>query len=57
MNVKILSVVLMMFLSLTFSGCGEKQYITKTVEVTVPVKCITPTVKCNIQKIIGNIKK
>lgn len=50
MNVKILSVVLMMFLSLTFSGCAEKQYITKPVEVVVPVKCVTPTVKCNIQK-------
>lgn len=50
MNVKKLSVVLMMFLILIFSGCSEKQYITKTVEVKVPVKCITPTVKCNIQK-------
>lgn len=50
MNVKILSVVLMLFLSLTFSGCAEKQYITKTKEVYIPTKCVVPEVKCNIQK-------
>lgn len=50
MNVKILSVVLMMFLILTFSGCAEKQYITETKEVYIPTKCIVPKVKCDIQK-------
>ena len=50
MNVKILSVVLMMFLSLTFNGCAEKQYITETKEVYIPTKCIVPEVKCDIQK-------
>lgn len=50
MNVKILSVVLMMLLSLTFNGCAEKQYITETKEVYIPTKCIIPEVKCDIQK-------
>ena len=49
MSVKILSVVLMMSLSLTFNGCAEKQYITKTKEVYIPTKCIVPEVKCDIQ--------
>ena len=40
-----------MFLSLTFSGCAEKQYIniTETKEVYIPTKCIVPEVKCDIQ--------
>ena len=33
MNVKILSLFLMMFVSLSFSGCSQKEYITKVEEV------------------------
>ena len=50
MNVKILKMLLTMFLILIFSGCGDKQYVTKTEDVLIPIQCKTPTVVCNIKK-------
>lgn len=51
MNVKILSLFLMMFVSLSFSACSQKEYVTKVVEVKVPVKCVTPDVSCDFDKV------
>ena len=50
MNVKTLKVFLMMFVILSFNGCSQKEYITKTVEVKIPVQCITPDVYCDFNK-------
>ena len=46
MNVKILKVLLMLFVMLVTSGCAEKVYIDRPIEVKVPVKCLTPEVTC-----------
>lgn len=50
MSAKILKALLMIFVSLSLSGCSQKEYITKTVEVKVPIKCVTPDVVCDFNK-------
>lgn len=46
MNVKILKSCLMIFVLLVISGCSEKVYVDRPVEVKVPVKCVVPDVVC-----------
>lgn len=46
MNVKILNSLLMIFVMLAISGCTEKVFVDRPVEVKVPVKCKVPEVKC-----------
>lgn len=36
----------MIFVVLGISGCAEKVYIDRPVEVKIPVKCVVPEVKC-----------
>lgn len=53
MNVKILSLLLMIFAIILFSGCATKKevvYMDRIVEVKTPVKCETPKVECNFNK-------
>lgn len=38
---------LMLLIPLAFSACCETQYVYKTVEVKVPVKCTTPDTFCS----------
>lgn len=37
----------MIFVLLGISGCTEKVYVDRPIEVSVPVKCIVPDVVCN----------
>ena len=46
MSVKISKCLLMIFVVLGISGCAEKVYVDRPVEVKVPVKCEVPEVKC-----------
>lgn len=47
MNVKKLRNLLMILGLLGIStGCAEKVYVDRPVEVKVPVKCVVPEVKC-----------
>ena len=46
MNVKILKSLLMISVVLGISGCTEKVYVDRPVEVKIPVKCVVPEVKC-----------
>lgn len=47
MNVKILKNLLIVLALLGIStGCAEKVYVDRPVEVKVPVKCVVPEVKC-----------
>lgn len=46
MNVKILRNCLIVLGMLGFSGCTEKVYVDRPIEVKVPVKCKVPEVKC-----------
>ena len=46
MSVKISKCLLMIFVVLGISGCAEKEYVDRPVEVKVPVKCEVPEVKC-----------
>lgn len=47
MNVKILKSLLIIFVMLAISGCTEKVFVDRPVEVKVPVKCVVPEVVCN----------
>lgn len=53
MNVKILSLLLMIFVIVLFSGCSNKEivYMDRIVEIKTPVKCETPKVECNFNKV------
>lgn len=47
MNAKILKNLLIVLALLGIStGCAEKVYVDRPVEVKVPVKCVVPEVKC-----------
>ena len=47
MNVKTLKSLLIVFVLLVIStGCADKVYVDRVVEVKVPVKCIVPEVVC-----------
>lgn len=46
MNVKILKSLLMIFVMLVISGCTQKVYVDRPVEVKVPVKVELPKVEC-----------
>ena len=46
MSVKILKILLMIFVLLAISGCTEKVYVDRPVEVKVPVKAELPKVIC-----------
>ena len=53
MSVKILSLLLMIFATVIFSGCTAKKevvYMDRIVEVKIPTKCETPKVECNFNK-------
>lgn len=50
MNVMILKNCLMIFVLLVISGCSEKVYVDRPVEVKVPVKCVVPEVICSAGK-------
>ena len=49
MNAKILKTVLMLFVSLVFSGCFSEKiiYVDRVVEKKVPVACQVPKPECN----------
>lgn len=46
MNAMILKSLLMIFVLLGISGCNEKVYVDRPIEVKVPVKCEVPKVVC-----------
>ena len=46
MSVKTLKILLMIFVLLAISGCTEKVYVDRPVEVKVPVKAELPKVVC-----------
>ena len=46
MNAMILKSLLMIFVLLGISGCSEKVYVDRPIEVKVPVKCEVPKVVC-----------
>jgi hypothetical protein len=46
MSAMILKSLLMIFVLLVISGCSEKVYVDRPVEVKVPVKCEVPKVIC-----------
>lgn len=53
MSVKILNLLLMIFVTLLFSGCSAKKevvYMDRIVEIKTPIKCETPKVSCNFNK-------
>lgn len=50
MNVKILRNCLIVLGMLGFSGCTEKVYVDRPVEVKVPTKCKVPEVTCSAEK-------
>ena len=48
---KILSVLLMLFATLTLVGCSSKvEYINVPYEVKVPVKCVVPDANCSFDR-------
>lgn len=46
MSAMILKSLLMIFVLLGISGCSEKVYVDRPIEVKVPVKCEVPKVVC-----------
>lgn len=46
MNAKILKSLLTIFVVLVISGCADKVYVDRPIEVKVPVKCTIPDVVC-----------
>ena len=46
MIAKTLKILLMTFVMLGISGCADKVYVDRPVEVKIPVKCVVPEVTC-----------
>ncbi len=46
MSVKILKSLLTIFVVVAISGCADKVYVDRPIEVKVPVKCTIPDVVC-----------
>lgn len=46
MSAKILKSLLMIFAVVAISGCADKVYVDRPIEVKVPVKCVVPDVVC-----------